>query len=473
MGIRIQLKEIEIPDDPNGNPFINDLLNRKESIEILTHIFGAIEGPCTMVVDAPWGAGKTTFINLWSQYLRNKGIAVVKFNAWENDFYDDPFVALCAELSSGQDTGIDKNKLMEAGKELMKHVAWNSAGQFIATATAGTINISEMVKARETDYLKRLEQYQDAKKAISDFRDTLQNMAATASTEKQHRPLIVMIDELDRCRPSYAVELLEVAKHLFSVDNIVFVLVINRAELAHSIKAVYGESFDGDDYLRRFFDVDFQLPEPDRKAFIEALINGIQINAYLKRTGDPRASHGMNTANKLLQSFFSIPELSLRQIGQAIHRFGLIFASMPNHRGASISTATVALILRTINEALYFKFTRGEIRDDEVIETIFNNSERKKLQLTSIGRLFERAIILADIEITYGPNYPSGLKEYTTPLIAKYQDQSLDHSDVSEEKQDHAKRVLESVTGFIEQIEPFPEESLDFMFSVRRINLLI
>ena len=473
MGIRIQPKEIEIPDDPNGNPFLNDLLNRKESIEILTHIFGSIEGPCTMVVDAPWGAGKTTFIRLWHQYLSNNKFTVIRFNAWENDFYDDPFIALCAELSSGQNTGIDKNRLMKAGKEVMKHIAWNTAGQLIASASAGTINIPELVKAGETDYFKRLEQYQDAKKAISDFRDTLQNMAASASSEKQNRPLIVMIDELDRCRPSYAVELLEVAKHLFSVDNIVFVLVINRSELAHSIKAVYGESFDGEDYLRRFFDVDFQLPEPDRKAFIEALINGIQINAYLKRTGDPRAPSGMNTAVKLLQSFFSITELSLRQVAQAVHRLGLVFASMPNHGAAAISTATVALILRTINEALYFKFTNGQIRDDEVVETIFNNPEREKLQLTSIGRLFERAIILADIEITYGPNYPSGLKEYTTPLIAKYQDQSLDHSEVSKEKQDHAKRVLESVTGFIEEIKGYPEESLDFMYSVKRINLLI
>ena len=49
-----------------------------------------------------------------------------------------------------------------------------------------------------------------------------------------------MVDELDRCRPSYAVELPEVVKHLFTVDGVVFVIAVNRAELTHSIRALYG-----------------------------------------------------------------------------------------------------------------------------------------------------------------------------------------------------------------------------------------
>ena len=78
-----------------------------------------------------------------------------------------------------------------------------------------------------------------------------------------------MIDELDRCRPPYAVELLEVAKHLFSVDYIVFVLAVNRPELAHSIRDLYGSGFDAAGYLRRFFDIDFRLPDPEREAIYQ------------------------------------------------------------------------------------------------------------------------------------------------------------------------------------------------------------
>ena len=91
-----------------------------------------------------------------------------------------------------------------------------------------------------------------------------------------------MIDELDRCRPSYAVELLEIAKHLFSVDRIVFVLAVNRSELVHSIKALYGSEFDAQGYLGRFFDVDIRLPEPEREEFLEALLRAIDFDDYFQ-----------------------------------------------------------------------------------------------------------------------------------------------------------------------------------------------
>lgn len=80
-----------------------------------------------------------------------------------------------------------------------------------------------------------------------------------------------MIDELDRCRPSYAVELLEIAKHIFAADRIVFVLAINRDQLAHAVKALYGIEFDAEAYLRRFFDLDFHLPVPELDDFITKL----------------------------------------------------------------------------------------------------------------------------------------------------------------------------------------------------------
>ena len=101
-------------------------------------------------------------------------------------------------------------------------------------------------------------------------------MAASLAQSECH-PLIVMIDELDRCRPSYAVELLKVAKHLFDVDKAVFVLAVNRDELTHSINALYGNDFDATGYLRRFVDIDFQLPNPDRRAFIDTMIKSVNL----------------------------------------------------------------------------------------------------------------------------------------------------------------------------------------------------
>ncbi len=98
MGIRIQPREIDVP---KNDPFKNDLLGRKESVEVLTHLVGNFEGPCVLAVDAAWGNGKTTFLRIWAQHLRKEKFPVVEFNAWETDFSGDPFVALSAELTEG------------------------------------------------------------------------------------------------------------------------------------------------------------------------------------------------------------------------------------------------------------------------------------------------------------------------------------------------------------------------------------
>ena len=237
MRIRIQPREIEVPED---DPFKNDLLGRKEPVEVPTHLVGSLEGPCVLAVDAVWGAGKTTFLKIWAQYLHNQGFPVVRFNAWETDFSGDPFVALSTELTEGLQEYTNES-MMKKVDDSVKEVLRRAAPGAIRLATADILDINPLLEKEFgnalASYAKEgLSAYQEAKKSVKKFRDTLQDMADAVSRSKGSRPLIVMIDELDRCRPSYAVELLEVAKHLFAVDHIVFVLAVNRSELAHSIK---------------------------------------------------------------------------------------------------------------------------------------------------------------------------------------------------------------------------------------------
>ena len=136
---------------------------------------------------------------------------------------------------------------------------------------------------------------------------------AKALVESTGHPLVVMIDEQTDVDPPMRVALIEVAKHLFEADYIVFVMAVNRSQLTHSIKALYGNDFDAVGYLRRFFDVDFRLPEPNRMRFIKVLLDDVRVQ------GDAR---------DIVQAFFSLPNLSLRQIGQSIHRMGLVMATL-------------------------------------------------------------------------------------------------------------------------------------------------
>ena len=424
MRIRIQPREIDVPKD---DPFKNDLLSRKEPAEVLTHLVGSIEGPCVMAVDAAWGAGKTTFLKMWSQHLRNQRFPVVVFNAWETDFSGDPFIALSTELTEGLHEYTDEplaTKINDT-KKVAKEVLRRAVPGVIRVATANILDVGPLLEKEVGQALAsyaegRLSEYKAAQKSVKSFRRVLQDMAMTLAQSKENRPLIVVIDELDRCRPSYAVELLEVAKHLFAVDHIVFVLAVNRSELAHSIRALYGSGFDAEGYLRRFFDVDFRLPAPDRDRFIDAQLDGIRINDYFKRTADSnvRSDSEEKVVPNLLKAFFGAHDLSLRQIAQAIHRLGLVYASLQSSRRSFAITATVLLIIRTIDQNLYQKFRRRQVSDLDVVDTVVDGSVVRTLQQQFEACLFEAMIVVAFREEEIANLSPS--EPIDSPLLQRY-----------------------------------------------------
>ena len=474
MGIRIQPREINVPAD---DPFKNDLLDRRESVEVLTHLVHSFEGPCVLAVDAAWGNGKTTFLRIWAQYLRNERFPVVEFNAWETDFFEDPFVALSTELTEGLQEYTKKAKPLEPKIAETKKVA----KKVFRRAVPGLIRIgaaSIPVAGKEVGQLLAswvegtMSEYQEAKKSVKEFRDVLQDMAGALSKSRENRPLIVMIDELDRCRPSYAVELLEAAKHLFAVDHIVFVLAVNRSELANSIKGLYGNDFDAQGYLRRFFDVDFRLPEPDRKAFINELLATIGIDAYFERTKDQDAGQYAEVVPDLLLHFFSVPKLSLRRIAQAIHRLGLVFASLRSDQRSFAISAVVALVFRTIKPDLYHRFVRGEASDLEVVDAIFDRTGTEDLQ-ERIGKvLFEAVVIVAAQEDEIGRLMPS--EPINSPLLERYQDmvngeEPRGASDDPERR--YANRIIDQVKNLRRYFFD-GKGGIGFKHTVQRIELL-
>ena len=462
MGIRIQPREIDIPED---DPFKNDLLDRKEPAEVLTHLVGSIEGPCVLAVDAAWGAGKTTFLKIWSQHLRNQEFPVVEFNAWETDHSGDPFVALSSELTEGLQEYKDEPLAQKIGetKKAAKEVFRRALPGIIRVTTAGILDVSPLMEKEIgqtlASYAKdRLSEYQEAQKSVNTFRNVLRDMAGTLSKSHENRPLIVVIDELDRCRPSYAVELLEVAKHLFMVDHIVFVLAVNRSELGHSIKALYGSGFDAEGYLRRFFDVDFRLPEPERDAFITAMLDAIQINDYFRRTRDQNVRLYADNFRKSLPRFFGVPDLSLRQIAQAIHRLGLVFASLRSDRWSLVPATIVALIVRTIDSDIYYRFVRGEASDIEVIDTVFDRLGAKARQKDYENYYFEAMLVQAREEITNSS--PSELwQRYKDLVDAGESDNASPDPNLA-----RAKEVLRMVGN--------REMRIGFKYAVQRLELL-
>ena len=295
-------------------------------------------------------------------------------------------------------------------------------------------------------------------------------MARALSEANENLPLIVAIDELDRCRPSYAIELLEVAKHLFAVDHVVFVLAVNCEQLAHSVKALYGNDFDAEGYLRRFFDVDCQLPEPGRDAFIRAQLQATGIDDYFDCTPATKSTFATTyfqkelkrekageTMRKMLLMFFGASDVSFRTVGQGIHRLGLLYASLGADQEDYGVATTVALIVRTFDRKLYSRFVSGEISDLEVLDAFFDRSSLAPLRQEDWGIAFEVAVILAALEDDI-PNM-SPTDTVRSPLLEWYRGRA---------KSLHGSRVVTEVERAIQH----GNAEVGFSQAVRRLELV-
>ena len=446
--IRIQPEDIDIPED---NPLLNDQLGRQKMVEALTRLVSTIGGSCVIAIDAPWGAGKTTFLKMWSQHLRNEHFPVVEFNAWETDFSEDPFVALCAELSACFETeeGTElSEKMMGAAQKVAKHIASNA----LSRITVGLVNTRDLLADLQsmpvaTDIHKRFDDYKGAQDAIEEFKETLKHLVIALNsskpeenaggdtaqgtavvTEMRHVPLLVMIDELDRCRPSYAVELLETTKHLFSVDQVVFVLAVNRTELQHAVKALYGNEFNAEVYLRRFFDVDLHLPEAKRDRFINGLLDsiGLKDNVWFQR---------------LLMAFFSSTQFTLRDTKQAVQRLGLALKAVPDTHYAIAGMTLVALILRTLDEKLYKQFAEKKTTDIEVANEIFNIPSIAPLRWREEGIWLQTGIWLSYRELMNNYRDTTPLEDLITQRIKGEEDTMT--KGAMQHAQSHALGVLQ------------------------------
>ena len=253
-------------------------------------------------------------------------------------------------------------------------------------------------------------------------------------------PLVIAIDELDRCRPPYAVEMLEAAKHLFSVDRVIFALAVNRSQLLHAVKALYGQDFEADDYLKRFFDVDFRLPEPDKVTFVADHLNRAGLDALFGKNPILWNAHEEREVfHKMLSVLLGGSPLTLREIRQAIQHLGLVFASVDAQEQPFAIPTAMAIILKCVVPATYNQLRRRAISGGGAVnhvEELFaaigapKNGERSRSEHSKTYA--ETEAVFAACAAEASPVATSlyrrhgsralGMTEYwASPLIEKYQ----------------------------------------------------
>ena len=327
--MKIKLKEFEVDSE---NPFKYDTLNRQENAEILTQFVSSIDEPYVIALNSEWGTGKTTFLRMWQRYLERQNFNVIYFNAWENDFNDDPLIPLINEIGNSISCGDESDKMKKAKEYLaqIKPLAFNlikrAVPQAIKLSTAGLVDapkiIEDSIAAISEELAKdKFEEYEKKKKSFLDFKNTIQKFSKAVGRGK---PIIFMIDELDRCRPNYAIELLEKVKHLFCTNGIIFILGVDKKQLGRSASVLYG-NIDVDGYLSRLIDIDYVLPRPDIKLFVKNTLEKHGLSDFFKnRDKYSELKFDYRDSLEVFSGLFLRFNFSLRQIEQTLSQFVIV-----------------------------------------------------------------------------------------------------------------------------------------------------
>ena len=238
-----------------------DLLRRANAVSTLSKLLfgdpphkGGSTQVASIAVCGGWGTGKTWFVKTWCEHLRQRTQArVVYLSAWENDYGDDPIASFLQQIKKDLP---DKSWISQIDQWADENGDWVSLISSAVDMLPGFTPIKGISGAMFELLHKR-------QKGLSELKELLKEIA-------EREPLVVFVDELDRCRPLHAIAMLERIKHVFQVPGITFVLSIDKANLKKSIQSVYGQ-IDTDDYLRRFFTLEYHLPQISSTQFVSSL----------------------------------------------------------------------------------------------------------------------------------------------------------------------------------------------------------
>ena len=384
--------------------WVDDVLNRSECAKFLTKYLNTLyadesdesinSSSFVLCLNAEWGYGKTFLIENWAKDLREHlKHPVVYFDAWQNDFSDDPLLAFVSELEQALK---EFEKEIPKGKTLVKGVIETSKGAIApALKTVANVVLKKVVGADSNDLMEvftaasegaidtyvnnALESHNTRKEKIRDFSRKLEYLLSQLKAKDFKLPMYVFIDELDRCKPSYAIQLLEGVKHIFGTKGLFFIIATNKTQLSKSIKAVYGSEFDSLVYLQRFFDQEYQLPKPDFLQFSKLLIEKIYRLSEVRIEG-LEIDYDLKDTFALLAEGFN---LSLRAQNHAAKQFKAIALSWSFQQKIHHWYLLFLIMFKIKDEDKYNQFCKAHLNEliSHYLKDIFDEN------LTFVGQV--------------------------------------------------------------------------------------
>lgn len=374
--------------------FSSDNLDRAKYATYLTSLIKAKGGTeknnlsnYVLNLDAEWGAGKTYFLKRWSEDLKGSH-PVVYIDAWAIDYLEAPLMTVLSEIIEQLKLQTDKidpdetqrklNGVIKAaapriGSALMKRYL---GFDFNIFDSAEPEDVTSSGSGKEVDFSKAGEkvlevfckEVTDSKESVKTLKLAIQSWVEyvvshpvnNMNTIKNSYPAFIFIDELDRCKPTYAVEMLEAIKHVFDIPGLVFIVATNTQQLIHTVKSVYGSGFNAEEYLSRFFDNKYYL----RANVTEELLR----NNFLSKSLTPELvqergvilfpyiNFELPTFFKLCADIFNSLGIAPRQAIKILDRIELILSNLNARTSIDIPLLVTLVALMEKNHTQYDDF---------------------------------------------------------------------------------------------------------------------
>ncbi|MFH7764871.1 P-loop NTPase fold protein [Acinetobacter sp. BSP-28] len=318
-----------------------DLWDRQRLGIQLTNYVDRLQCGAVLALDARWGEGKTWFVRHWAKHLDHTNHNVIYLDAFANDYLDDPFLVISSEITGclSKDDDFDqihintfKEKAAAAYQALLPSlpkvlltlglnlISGGVLGAFAKQVSETGKEVIESATDELGDKIKesieaKIENHEADKNTLLAFKQELAQLA-----EELDKPLVFIIDELDRCRPDFAIRLIERIKHFFDISKIVFVLVMNKPQLLQSVKNYYGYDSDlNGDYFEKFIDYTIEFPKIGEDQLYEGVIK-----EQLYRIGEITSKDNQSELFFWILSFQAVKKYNSRELVKKINQYALL-----------------------------------------------------------------------------------------------------------------------------------------------------
>lgn len=281
----------------------------------------------------------------------------IYFNAWEYDSNEDPLLTLIYSIIDQNPNSSEVEKKSESIKEkILRIISSFKIGFSYQDSISGSIGIELQYNGKKEERLTK-DIY-----SVEKVKQTFNELLEEIMIEKTNK-LVIFVDELDRCNPTFAVKLLERVKHFCVDDRFIFVFSTNLRELQYTIKKFYGEGMDGYSYLEKFFDLQFSL----RRANIENYINS-------KNVVNVNSGYFLDTCVK---EMCLISDFSLRKCNRYIKLMSLVYENIWEGKRRPLASCILFPILLAIkidDINMYEQIIKG-VGEKELKERILKSKE--------------------------------------------------------------------------------------------------